>query len=117
MGLSPHASQAEIRAFIVGQEHKDKLRLAAASSNGNGHVAPKSKGGRKPGMEEATIQEAQELERIMAEFERTKGTKRGALKSAARKVYGPHVEELKAIRRASKTLSKFRKNVRTKSLH
>lgn len=65
-------------------------------------------------MEEATKQEAQLLERYMQEFEIANGTKKGAMRHAARKVYGATVEESKAILRGHKTVQKWRKMIRTK---
>jgi hypothetical protein len=117
-----HPEEAIAKNAKQNQRKKEELtrlrQLAAqvAPSSGNGAVEPKvrKKVGRPKGMEQQTIQEAHALERFKSEFQRREGTEKGSLQYASRKVYGPTVPLWKAVTRASKTLTKLRKNMGTK---
>jgi hypothetical protein len=58
-------------------------------------------------------EDAENLLRLMDDFQKREGTKKGALLSAAKKVYGSTVPEHIAQQRANKTLSEYRRRSRS----
>jgi hypothetical protein len=103
------ANEKRRRAALQVKVFKAKSFLAAQPQPG------RSSGGRPKGMMDVTRQEAQQLERFIGEFEKQRGTRKGALQYACKRVYPRSDDPLKAVRRASKTLAKYRKQRKNKT--
>lgn len=112
-----NSAQAQTIRAIPPEEMCWLIRKLAGESTLAQQVQqkPKHKSERKKGMTPETLEDGRLLEQYIRDFEKKNGTKRGALKYAARKVYGTTVDEHTAVQRGNKTLTRYRKALRFKN--